>query len=141
MTKKVDESIYTERLIAILGTAFSVLAMLLAAIGLYGVMAYSVARRTAEIGIRLALGAMPRQVLQLIMKEVLLLATAGVLIGLPAAYVLARLLESQLYGVRAGNPASFCLSVGILVAAAAIAGIIPAWRATTVDPKDALRYE
>src|SRR5260370_32574477 len=134
MEKKVDESIYTERLIAILGTAFSVLAMLLAAIGLYGVMAYSVARRTAEIGIRLALGAMPRQVLQLIMKEVLLLATAGVLVGLPAAYVLARLLESQLYGVRAGNVTSFCLSVGIPIAAAAIAGIIPALPAATVDP-------
>ncbi len=141
MTEKVDESIYTERLIATLATAFSVLAMLLAAIGLYGLMAYSVARRTAEIGIRLALGAMPRQVLQMVMKEVLLLASAGVMIGLPAAYVLARLLESQLYGVKAGNAASFCFSVGILVAAAAIAGIVPAWRATSVDPKDALRYE
>jgi predicted permease len=110
MTEKVDESIYTERLIPTLATAFSALAMLLAAIGLYGVMAYSVARRTAEIGIRLALGAMPRQVLQLVMKEVLLLATAGVLVGLPAAYVLARLFESQLAGVRAGNvAASACL--------------------------------
>jgi predicted permease len=141
MVERINESVYTDRLSAILATAFGALAMLLAAVGLYGVVAYSVARRTVEIGIRLALGALPGQVLGLVMKEVMLLVGVGVLIGLPVAYALTRLMNSQLYGVVAGSAGIFGASVAIIAVLAALAGLIPAARASTIDPKRALRYE
>jgi len=141
MVERVNESVYTDRLSAILATAFGALAMLLAAVGLYGVVAYSVARRTVEIGIRLALGALPGQVVGLVMKEVMLLVAVGVVIGLPVAYALTRLMNSQLYGVEAGSAGIFGASVAIIAVLAALAGWIPAARASTIDPKRALRYE
>jgi predicted permease len=141
MVERINESVYTDRLSAILATAFGALALLLAAVGLYGVVAYSVARRTVEIGIRLALGALPRQVLGLVMKEVMLLVVVGVLIGLPVAYALTRLMNSQLYGIQAGSAGIFGASVAVIAVLAALAGLIPATRATTIDPKRALRYE
>jgi predicted permease len=141
MVEQVNRSIYTDRLSAMLAMAFGVLAMLLAAVGLYGVVAYSVARRTVEIGIRLALGALPSQVVRLVMKEVALLAGAGVLVGLPAAYALGRLMSTQLYGVNAENMYIFCAATGVILLAAALAGFVPAYRASGVDPKTALHYE
>ena len=141
MTDRMNESVYTERLSAALAVAFGVLALLLAAIGLYGLIAYSVARRTTEIGIRVALGALPRQVLHLIMREVMILVGAGVVIGLPTAYALAQLMKSQLFGVKPENPIIFLVATATLLLAALIAGIVPASRATSIDPMDALRYE
>jgi putative ABC transport system permease protein len=141
MTERVNESVYTERFSALLAVLFGALAAVLAGVGLYGVVAYSVARRTPEIGIRMALGALPSQVLRLVMKEVLLLAGIGIAIGIPAAFALARLMSSQLYGVSAGSLDVFSAAIAIVAFFAALAGLIPAYRASLVDPKEALRYE
>lgn len=138
---QIDESIYVDRMIAALSSFFGALATLLAAIGLYGVMAYNVARRTREIGVRMALGAARGNVLWLVMKEVALLAGAGIAVALPAAYGLGRTISSQLYGVA---PADLGVLVGgtlVLATVAGLAGYVPALRATRVDPLVALRYE
>ena len=105
---RIRESLYTERLIAILSAAFGILATLLAAIGLYGVMAYSVTRRTGEIGVRMALGAVPVDVLRLILFGAVRLAAAGIVIGLAAALAAGRLIESQLFGIKAADPRDLC---------------------------------
>ncbi len=137
----IANSIYIDRMIAALSSFFGALATLLAAIGLYGVMAYNVARRTREIGLRMALGAKRGDVLWLVMKEVALLAGIGIGIALPASYAVGRAVNSQLYGVP---PADFIvLAAGsvLLAIVAALAGYLPALRATRVDPLVALRYE
>ena len=114
---------------------------MLAAIGLYGVMAYTVARRTREIGIRVALGAERRNVLWLVMKEVAALSVIGVAIGLPTAYVLGRFVESQLFGITANDAFTLAGATMLLSTVSLLAGYIPAGRATRVDPLIALRYE
>lgn len=136
-----DDSLAVERLAATLSTAFGFLATMLAAIGLYGVMAFLVARRTREIGIRVALGAMRGDVVWLVMRETLVLAGAGILIGLPAAYAVTRLVSSQLYGVTPNDPATMFLATLGIAAVAALSGYLPARRTTRVDPITALRYE
>ena len=139
---QIAESIYSDRLVAWLTSVFGLLATTLAAIGLYGLVAYTVARRTPEIGIRVALGADARSVLWLIMREVLVLASAGIALGIPLALALGRVIKSQLFGVAGGNFVLFVAGAALaLLAAAATAGLLPARQATKVDPMVALRYE
>jgi predicted permease len=141
MKAEIDESIYIDRMIAALSSFFGGLATLLAAIGLYGVMAYSVTRRTREIGLRMALGAERGHVVWLVMREVTLLAGIGIAVALPIAYGLGRAVNSQLYGVA---PTDFLVMAGgtvVLSLVAGLAGFMPAWRASRVDPLIALRYE
>jgi predicted permease len=139
--KQRDDSLSVERLSAALSSAFGGLATVLAAIGIYGVMAFLVARRTREIGIRMALGASAGNVVWMVMREVLVLAGAGVAIGLPIALLVTRLLESQLYGIAPHDPAIAIGAILGLLAVAALSGYLPARRATRVDPTTALRYE
>jgi len=138
---QLDETLLTERLIALLSAGFGLLATLLATIGLYGVMAFVVARRTKELGVRMALGARPGSVIWLVMREVFLLFGIGLSIGIPAAIGLGRFVTSQLYGIKANDPYTAGISIAVLIAVASLAGWIPAWRASRIDPVLALRYE
>ncbi len=139
--KQMEESLITERLVATLSSAFGFLATLLAAIGLYGVMAYMVAQRTREIGVRMALGAARRDVVWLVMKEVLVLTGIGIGIGLPASWGLTYLVKSQLYGIQPNDAATLALAVIGIAVVAMVSGYVPARRATMVDPMRALRWE
>jgi ABC-type antimicrobial peptide transport system permease subunit len=131
----------TERVVASLAAVFGLLATLLAAIGLYGLMAFNVAQRTREIGIRMALGARGGNVTWLVMQEVLLLVAIGAAIALPAAWGLTRFVKSQLYDIRPHDPLTILAAMSVLALVAVLAGFIPAQRATRVDPIAALRYE
>jgi putative ABC transport system permease protein len=137
----VDEDLFAERVVAGLSAAFGGLAALLAALGIYGVLAYLVVQRTREIGIRVALGAAAGHVRGLVFKEVAWMLLAGALVGLPAAYGLARLGESLLYGVHAGDVPMYAASLGVICLVAFAACYIPSRRATRIDPIVALRYE
>jgi predicted permease len=139
--EQITNSLSTERLIASLSAVFGFLATLLATIGLYGVMAYTVARRTREIGIRMALGAAQGKVVWMVMKEVLVLVGLGVGIGVPAALALTRLVRSQLFGIAPNDPSTLAMAAVGLAVIACAAGYIPAIRASRVDPILALRYE
>jgi predicted permease len=141
MERQVDVSLFFERMIAALAAAFGLLATVLAALGLYGVMSYTVVRRTREIGIRMALGAERGRVLWLVLREVSLLAIAGVALGLPSALALAQLVSSQLYGLSPADPATLAVATALLASVALFAGYLPARRATIVDPMTALRHE
>jgi predicted permease len=137
----VDEDLFTERMVAGLSASFGGLAALLAALGIYGVLAYLVVQRTREIGIRMALGARPGNVRLLIFREVGFMVFAGVIVGLPLAYGLARLSESLLFGVRAGDPLIYVPTLAVVGVVASAACYVPARRATRVHPIVALRYE
>jgi predicted permease len=141
MERVVEEDLFSARLVAMLSASFAGLAALLAALGIYGVLAYVVVQRTREIGIRMALGAVAGHVRLLIVKEVGSMVLIGVELGLPLAYGLARFSESILYGVHAGDPAVYALGLGLIAIIALAACFIPARRATRVDPLVALRYE
>ncbi|MGB8475959.1 MAG: ABC transporter permease [Candidatus Acidiferrum sp.] len=141
MDRVVDEDLFSARMVAVLSASFAGLAGLLAALGIYGVLAYVVVQRTREIGIRMALGAVASQVRLLIIKEVGLMVLIGVAVGLPAAYGLARFSESLLYGVHAGDPAVYAAGLALIALIALAACFLPARRATRVDPLVALRYE
>lgn len=139
--QQLDLSLRTERLVASLSTVFGFLATLLAVIGLYGVMAYTVARRTREIGIRMALGAVQGNVIWMVMREVLLVIAAGVAIGIPLAIGLSQLVRSQLYGLSPHDPITLAAAAIALAIVACLAGFVPAYRASRIDPTRALRYE
>jgi ABC-type antimicrobial peptide transport system permease subunit len=141
LAAQLDEIVLTERLIALLSAGFGLLATLLAGVGLYGVMAFVVARRTRELGVRMALGARPRGVIWLVMKEVLLLLSIGLAIGIPAAFGLGRLVTTQLYGVKASDPRILVVTTIALIVASSAAGFVPAYRASRIDPILALRYD
>jgi predicted permease len=137
----VNEDLFAERMVAGLSASFGGLAALLAALGIYGVLAYLVVQRTREIGIRMALGARPGNVRLLIFGEVGFMVFSGVVVGLPLAYGLARLSESLLFGVQAGDPLIYVLTLAVIGVVAAVACYVPARRATRVHPIVALRYE
>jgi predicted permease len=136
-----DDSLAVELLAASLSGAFGVLATVLAGIGLYGVMAFVVSRRTREIGIRMALGALTKDVVWLVMREVALLAGAGLVAGMAAALAITRLLGSQLFGIHPNDPATIATATVGIAAIAGISGYVPARRATRVDPVTAIRWE
>jgi ABC-type antimicrobial peptide transport system permease subunit len=142
--EQADEQLAMERMFAKLLSMFGLIAQLLAAIGLYGVMAYSVTQRTQEIGIRMALGANRSRVLRMVLRHGMVLTVIGIAIGLTAAYVLTKYLESltsMLFGVKPRDPITFAVTAGVLLLVSLIACLIPARRATKVDPLEALRYE
>jgi predicted lysophospholipase L1 biosynthesis ABC-type transport system permease subunit len=139
--EQIDATMQQERIFAALTAGFGVLALTLACVGIYGTMAYSVAQRTNEIGIRLALGARPQQVLAMVLREASWLAMAGIAAGLLAALLLTRLVKSMLFGLQATDPASLA-GVAVLLAVVALAASwIPARRAAGVQPMEALRRE
>jgi predicted permease len=138
---QIDESISRERMIALLSSFFGLFALLLAGLGLYGVMAYAVSRRTREIGIRMALGAQAGDVLWLALRETLLLVSIGLAIGLPAALAATRLTRGMLFGLTENDPLTIALATLVIMAIAALAGHLPARRATKIDPMMVLRQE
>ena len=139
--QQIDDRFIEERLIARLTSLFGLLALLLAAIGLYGVTSFTVVRRTPEIGIRMALGAARSQVIGTVMRGAMLQTVAGLAIGIPVAIFCVRYVKSQLYEITSMNVPVMTIAIGVLVLAAAIAGIIPAKRAASIDPVKALRIE
>jgi len=141
LAEEVNNSLAQERVVAELSSLFGLLALILTSVGLYGVMTYTVARRTSEIGIRMALGARGPQVLWLVLRESLELVVVGVAIGIPLVFAFARLISSQLYGITEGDPLSLCAAMAVQASIAAIASYIPARRATNVDPMVALHCE
>ena len=140
-TEQIDRTIFTERLLAQLSVIFGTLALLLTAVGLYGLLSYEVARRVREIGIRVAIGAQARQVLSLVLGQTVLTVALGLLVGLLCSAAATHLLTSFLFGVEANDPLTFVAVTGIFLAIAALAAYLPARRATRVDPAIALRYE
>jgi predicted permease len=141
LDQELDEIAFSERLLTFFSLCLGVLAALLAAIGLYGVMAYMVSRRTREIGIRMALGATQQNVAWLVLRENVRISATGLGIGLVAAFAIGKLIESQLFGVKASNPLVFLTAAIMLSAVAFLAGWLPARRASAVDPMVALRHE
>jgi ABC-type antimicrobial peptide transport system permease subunit len=141
MDDVVNESLARERFIAQLASFFSLFALLLAAIGLYGIMSYAVTRRTSEIGIRIALGARASDVVRLVMKETMWLVVIGVAIGLSAALATTRLISALLFGLTPADPLTIAVAALLMIAVAALAGYLPARKASRVDAMTALRYE
>ena len=137
----VDQSLTVEKLLARLSSFFGLVALVLAAIGLYGVMAYGVVRRTKEIGIRMAIGAQPGSVRWMVVRETLLLVFVGVMIGIPTALAVTRLISSLLYGVEPTDPPTIIIGVLVIIISAVLASFLPARTASRVDPLIALRYE
>jgi ABC-type lipoprotein release transport system permease subunit len=137
----VDNSLATDRLVARLSGTFGLLAMVLAAIGLYGVLSWTMTRRTREIGIRMAIGARPGGIFRLVLRETLLIVALGIVIGIPLALAAARFLQSLLFGVGVVDPLVIVLASILLAAVALLACFLPARRAARVDPMVALRHE
>ena len=141
LRERVDDSIFVDRMIAALSGFLGGLALLLAAIGIYGVMAYAVTRRTAEIGLRIALGAAPSRIEWMMLRDGLLLIALGVAIGLPLSLAAGRISESLLYGVKPNDPLTLALTIAALLAIGVLAAFLPARRAATIAPVEALRHE
>jgi ABC-type antimicrobial peptide transport system permease subunit len=141
MSEQVSGNLSTPRLMATLSGFFGVLAMALSAIGLYGVLAYGVTRRTGEIGIRMALGADRGGILRMLLSETSQVVAIGIVIGLGAAWATSRLIKSMLYGLTGHDVGVFAISAMLLILVALLAAALPARRAVNVDPMVALRYE
>ena len=141
LEQQAKENVFLDRFISFLSTAFATLATLLAAVGLYGVLAYTVAQRTREIGLRMALGAAPGRVRTMVMRQVGLMVLIGGFIGLTAAVWIGSLAQEQLYQMEGNDPGVMIGSAVLLAIVALLAGLIPAHRASRVDPMTALRYE
>jgi predicted permease len=139
--EQIDDLLQQERVFATITGAFGVLALALACIGIYGIMSYNVARRTNEIGIRLALGAKSRQVLTMVLGEASWMAMGGVVVGLGAGLLLVRLVRTMLFGLKPWDPTSIAIAAGLLFAVSLVAGFVPARRASQVQPMEALRHE
>jgi ABC-type antimicrobial peptide transport system permease subunit len=139
--QQIDADMQQERVFVTLTSGFGLLALALAAVGIYGIMAYSVAQRTHEIGIRLAVGARPAQVRGMILRESTWLALAGIVAGAATALMLSRLVRSMLYGIRPDDPATVAAGIFTLLTVALAASWIPARRAAGVQPMEALRHE
>ena len=140
-TQDVDQTINQEITFAELCSAFAILALAIACVGLYGTVSYNVARRTSEIGIRMALGAPRGRVVRMVLREVLVLAAAGLAIGMAAALGTSKFVASFLYGMRANDPLALTGAVITLLCAAVLAGYLPARKAARIDPMNALRHE
>jgi len=140
-TAEIAADMRQETTLAKLCSAFALLALTISCVGLYGTMSYTVARRTGEIGIRMALGAHRRAVIWMVLREVALLALAGLAISVPAALITSKFIESFLFGTKPSDPLSMAIAVTILLSAALLAGYVPARRAARIDPMNALRHE
>jgi hypothetical protein len=141
MDTQIDMSMAQARTLALLACAFGILAALMSAVGLYGVLAFDTLQRTREIGVRMALGASRSAVARLLLLETVRLASISILVGLPMAWEFARLAKSLLFGVQSADPLTYA-AVALLVALVAVAAsAIPTWRATSIEPMEALRYE
>jgi len=141
LDEQIDRSLNTERMLAALSSSFGTVALLLSLVGLYGVMSFVVTQRTREIGIRLALGALPWSAIWLVLRDALAMILSGIGVGLPFVWALGRLVESQLYDVKPSDPAVIAITILVLGSAALGAALIPAYRASGVNPTDALRVE
>ena len=141
LERQVAQSLSRERLVSAMTATFGTLATLLAVVGLYGVMSYTVSRRTREIGVRVAFGASAGNIRWLVIREVLVIAAAGIALALPAAWWLARYVSTQLYGVEPTDPDHFHWSDGAADSRRGLAGLIPSGRAARLDPTTALRAE
>jgi len=140
-TEDIDRTINQEITFAELCSGFAILALVIACVGLYGTVSYNVARRTGEIGIRMALGAERGRVVWMILREVCVLAAVGLAVSVPTALATSKLVESFLFGMKPNDPLSLALAVAILVGAALLAGYLPARKASRIDPMIALRNE
>jgi predicted permease len=138
---EIEDSMHQEIMLADLCSGFAMLALAIACVGLYGTMSYTVARRTNEIGIRMALGAGRRNILAMVVRETLLMVAPGVAIGIVAALAATRVISSMLYNLKPGDPLTIAASAAVMMAVALFAGFLPARRASRVDPMEALRYE
>jgi len=141
MEEQISKGLQRERMFATVCSGFGILALVLSVVGLYGVIAYNTARRRGEIGIRLALGAMPREVVAMIVREGMMVAGLGLLLGLPVVWFGAKYVEKELFQMKPLEPASILLSVGTLLAAAFVAISIPAMRASSIQPSQTLRQD
>jgi predicted permease len=141
LSEQVEGSLTQERMMATLASGFGVLALVLACVGLYGLLAYSVARRTKELGIRMALGAQRRGMIAMVVRNAAGLVLVGIALGLPAAWAVSRLVKSMLFGLTPTDPGTIAAAAIILAAAALVAAYLPARRASRVDPMTALRHE
>ena len=138
---QLDQRLRNERMLSFLSTGFALLATLLAIVGLYAVLAFVVARRTREVGIRVALGAGRSIIVGLVLREMLLFFAVGIGLGLVTAFAAGRYVQSQLFGVNAADPVVFAAGGASLLAASLAAALVPAWRATRIDPLRALRTD
>jgi ABC-type antimicrobial peptide transport system permease subunit len=141
MEQDIETSLWQERLIAALASVFALASAVLVAIGLYGMLAYAIARRTREIGIRMALGARPAHMIEMISRDVMLSVLPGLILGVAVYAACARVIAPVLYGVRPMDAISIAVSIALIAIVAAMAGFVPARRAIAIEPSEALRQE